>query len=181
MFNYRKQTVRNLGFFWCFLYINPTVRRRQCKRWFIGSNHILPILKCTAFMFVTPLPFQFIVGVLFEIFCNYSPSVNIRSSRYTVFDETVLLKWMLSSAINFTAVILCCLVIILFNVRPSLFANFGFHPQFLFDDDVFPCLVDASLTWMSFSCLRHTLSCWANSPYFKVSKITYFTALRTVA
>lgn len=68
------------------------------------------------------------------------------SSRRTVFVETVLLKWVLSSAVTFAAVVLCCLATILFNVRRSLSVNFGFRPLFLFADDVLPCFVYAVIT-----------------------------------
>jgi hypothetical protein len=68
------------------------------------------------------------------------------SFRYTVFVEKVLLKWALSSAITYAAIILCCLATILFNIHRPLSVNFEFHSLFLLADDGLSCFVYTVIT-----------------------------------
>jgi hypothetical protein len=55
-------------------------------------------------------------------------------------------RWILSSGVTFAAVVLSFLDTILFNVRRSLSASFGFRLLVLVSDDVFPWFVYAVTT-----------------------------------
>ena len=71
--------------------------------------------------------------------------LDLWSCRPTVV-ETGSLRWLLSSAVTFAAVVLWLLDTILFSVRRSLSLGFGFQPLFLLADDVLPWFVYAIVT-----------------------------------
>jgi hypothetical protein len=73
--------------------------------------------------------------------------LDLWSSRRIFFVETWSSGRILSSAVNFAAAVLWCLDTIISSVWRSIALSFGFQPQFLPADDVFPWSVYVVITF----------------------------------
>lgn len=122
---------------------------RDCAFWIIGFTHCSPHIKMqkerffiAIFMIITPFfSFDFLSRYLGIAILTWIPASC--SPRRTVRVETVMVQWLMSSDISFTAVVWWLFVTINFKDRRSLSFNIGFRPLSLCADDVLPCFVSA--------------------------------------
>ena len=137
-----------LGFFGRSPKLNPAWCWEQRGRRLTWSCYEFPVIRHPGFMIIRPCSTSISVDFSNQRFSNWAVPwmFDLWSSCRTVFVETGSSRWILSSTVPRTIVVLWFLDTILFNARRSLSLSFGFRPPFLLADDIFAWYVFAVIT-----------------------------------
>ena len=171
MFHSWNQAFRIIGFLGRSPNINLAWCWEQWERWFIWPYHVFPITRHPSFMIVTP---SFSSLALFSAIRGLAIATLLWmldwwSSRRTVFVKTGSSRWILSSAVKFTAVVPWFLDTNLFNVQ--LFPWFDMPSQ-LWKLLLWIHLIKLSFGYRCFSKM-HT----NNLSSLKIQQVSHFAVL----